>query len=140
MEQHWNNIHRTYREKEETIAQIFLKLLEETPYPEGFFENVRIQACQWGQILRQKKPDLFREVLQTYNLTSPQGMVLMQLAEALLRIPDKPTRLAFLREKMTQTDWGGGERSSHSWIMHGSKLALSLASWFFSRGLLVAWF
>ena len=53
-------------------------------------------------------------LVQEYSLSSEEGVALMCLAEALLRIPDAATRDALIRDKIAQGDWGahlGGGRS-----------------------------
>ena len=51
---------------------------------------------------RQPPLDAF---LHEYGLDSDEGIVLMGLAEALLRIPDSDTQQRFLREKLADADW-----------------------------------
>jgi len=53
-------------------------------------------------------------LMQEYSLSSQEGVALMCLAEALLRVPDKATRDALIRDKVAPGDWGahlGGGRS-----------------------------
>lgn len=53
-------------------------------------------------------------LVQEYSLSSDEGVALMCLAEALLRIPDDATRDALIRDKIADGDWGahlGGGRS-----------------------------
>ena len=45
------------------------------------------------------------DLLQEYQLASDEGLVLMSLAEALLRIPDRTTAEQLIQEKLTQADW-----------------------------------
>ncbi|ODR89922.1 trifunctional transcriptional regulator/proline dehydrogenase/L-glutamate gamma-semialdehyde dehydrogenase [Sinorhizobium alkalisoli] len=51
-------------------------------------------------------------LVQEYSLSSQEGVALMCLAEALLRIPDTATRDALIRDKISDGDWkahlGGG--------------------------------
>src|SRR5688500_14714112 len=47
-------------------------------------------------------------LIQEYSLSSEEGVALMCLAEALLRIPDDETRDALIRDKI-----GGGDWRSH---------------------------
>ncbi|PKP97777.1 MAG: trifunctional transcriptional regulator/proline dehydrogenase/L-glutamate gamma-semialdehyde dehydrogenase, partial [Alphaproteobacteria bacterium HGW-Alphaproteobacteria-13] len=51
-------------------------------------------------------------LVQEFSLSSREGVALMCLAEALLRIPDEPTRDALIRDKIAPGDWkahlGGG--------------------------------
>ena len=52
-------------------------------------------------------------LVQEYALSSQEGVALMCLAEALLRIPDEATRDALIRDKIAEGDWrshwGGGK-------------------------------
>ena len=43
--------------------------------------------------------------MQEYSLSSQEGVALMCLAEALLRIPDDATRDALIRDKIADGDW-----------------------------------
>ncbi len=44
-------------------------------------------------------------MIQEYSLSSEEGVALMCLAEALLRIPDDATRDALIRDKVSRGDW-----------------------------------
>jgi RHH-type proline utilization regulon transcriptional repressor/proline dehydrogenase/delta 1-pyrroline-5-carboxylate dehydrogenase len=44
-------------------------------------------------------------LIQEYSLSSQEGVALMCLAEALLRIPDSATRDALIRDKISTADW-----------------------------------
>src|SRR6218665_4036007 len=44
-------------------------------------------------------------LLQEFALSSQEGMALMCLAEALLRIPDRATRAALIRDKISRGQW-----------------------------------
>jgi RHH-type proline utilization regulon transcriptional repressor/proline dehydrogenase/delta 1-pyrroline-5-carboxylate dehydrogenase len=53
-------------------------------------------------------------LVQEYSLSSQEGVALMCLAEALLRIPDTETRDALIRDKIAGGDWAahlGGQKS-----------------------------
>src|SRR5581483_3992322 len=52
--------------------------------------------------------------LRHYGLSTPEGVALMCIAEALLRIPDARTADALLREKLSQGSWQSDEDAS--WI------------------------
>ena len=54
------------------------------------------------------------DLVQEYALSSQEGVALMCLAEALLRIPDTATRSALIRDKIAKGDWRshiGADRS-----------------------------
>ncbi|WKJ92380.1 bifunctional proline dehydrogenase/L-glutamate gamma-semialdehyde dehydrogenase PutA [Methylomonas montana] len=63
----------------------------------------------------------FAAFLQEYSLNSDEGIVLMGIAEALLRIPDIQTRNHFLQEKLIDGNW-----RSHG--LHSDSLLVNLAS------------
>ncbi|SFN63965.1 L-proline dehydrogenase /delta-1-pyrroline-5-carboxylate dehydrogenase [Izhakiella capsodis] len=48
---------------------------------------------------------MVQSLLQEFSLSSQEGVALMCLAEALLRIPDKPTRDALIRDKISTGNW-----------------------------------
>ena len=50
--------------------------------------------------------------LRHYGLSTREGVALMCVAEALLRIPDAATADALLRDKLAQGDWRGGQGDS----------------------------
>jgi RHH-type transcriptional regulator, proline utilization regulon repressor / proline dehydrogenase / delta 1-pyrroline-5-carboxylate dehydrogenase len=54
----------------------------------------------------------FRE----YDLSSTEGVLLMCLAEALLRIPDKATQEALIQDKLSQGKWDSHLGSTSMWV------------------------
>ena len=74
---------------------------------------------------RQSQPQFSAErLLAVYKLSMPEGRMLMELAEALLRIPDSATRDYLIRDKLTGGHWLQGDGSG---FLHGAKYALELA-------------
>jgi len=61
-------------------------------------------------------------LIREYALSSHEGVALMCLAEALLRIPDAPTRDALIRDKISTGDW-----QAH--VGHSSSLFVNAATW-----------
>ncbi|MFT9088898.1 MAG: bifunctional proline dehydrogenase/L-glutamate gamma-semialdehyde dehydrogenase PutA [Acetobacter okinawensis] len=63
-------------------------------------------ATQLAQTLRnQRNPGLVETLVQEFALSSAEGVALMCLAEALLRIPDMATRDALIQDKIGESDW-----------------------------------
>ena len=60
-------------------------------------------------------------LIHEYSLSSQEGIALMCLAEALLRIPDKATRDALIRDKISKGDW-----QSH---MSSGSVFVNAATW-----------
>lgn len=61
-------------------------------------------------------------LIHEFSLSSQEGVALMCLAEALLRIPDKATRDALIRDKISKGDW-------HSHVGHSPSLFVNAATW-----------
>ncbi|HXV25120.1 MAG TPA: bifunctional proline dehydrogenase/L-glutamate gamma-semialdehyde dehydrogenase PutA [Alphaproteobacteria bacterium] len=64
--------------------------------------------------------------LHEYGLSTQEGVVLMCLAEALLRIPDAETADALIRDKIGGADWERHVGSSESLFVNASTWALML--------------
>jgi RHH-type proline utilization regulon transcriptional repressor/proline dehydrogenase/delta 1-pyrroline-5-carboxylate dehydrogenase len=67
-------------------------------------------AVKIARVLRNRKAatgraGIVQNLLQEYALSSQEGIALMCLAEALLRIPDAATRDALIRDKIAQGQW-----------------------------------
>ena len=67
-------------------------------------------------------PSGIEGLVQEYKLSSQEGVALMCLAEALLRIPDTATRDALIRDKIGSGDW-----ASH--LGEGRSLFVNAATW-----------
>ncbi len=88
-------------------------LLEAAALPEATREAAGKTAKRLIEALRAKhKGDGVEGLVHEYSLSSQEGVALMCLAEALLRIPDTATRDALIRDKIARGDWkshlGGG--------------------------------
>ncbi|MDR3005525.1 MAG: trifunctional transcriptional regulator/proline dehydrogenase/L-glutamate gamma-semialdehyde dehydrogenase, partial [Acidovorax sp.] len=85
-------------------------LLEQARLPAAMAHAVQELALQLSGQLRARKPGggksgLVQGLLQEFSLSSQEGVALMCLAEALLRIPDSATRDALIRDKIRDGDW-----------------------------------
>ncbi len=65
-------------------------------------------------------------LLRQYNLASPEGVVLMCLAEALLRIPDAHTADRLIADKLAEGDWQRHLGDSDSLLVNASTWGLML--------------
>ncbi len=65
-------------------------------------------------------------LLNEYSLSSEEGVVLMCLAEALLRVPDKHTQDALIRDKISQGQWTNHLGASDSLFVNASSWGLLL--------------
>ncbi|WP_088330968.1 bifunctional proline dehydrogenase/L-glutamate gamma-semialdehyde dehydrogenase PutA [Lacimicrobium sp. SS2-24] len=65
-------------------------------------------------------------LLEEYSLSSDEGVVLMCLAEALLRVPDKKTQDELIRDKLSKGRWSSHLGSSDSLFVNASSWGLLL--------------
>jgi len=65
-------------------------------------------------------------LLHEYDLSSKEGVVLMCLAEALMRIPDSETADRLIRDKIASGDWGAHMGRSESLFVNASTWGLML--------------
>jgi len=66
-------------------------------------------------------------LMQEYDLSSEEGVTLMCLAEALLRIPDARTQDEFIEEKLGAGDWQSHLGASDAFFVNASTFGLMMA-------------
>ncbi|HVJ31490.1 MAG TPA: trifunctional transcriptional regulator/proline dehydrogenase/L-glutamate gamma-semialdehyde dehydrogenase [Terriglobia bacterium] len=98
-------------------------LVSEASLPRPIIEAARKQARILVEALRAKgQRGGVESLIQEYALSSQEGVALMCLAEALLRIPDKATRDALIRDKISEGNW-----QSH--VGRSPSLFVNAATW-----------
>ncbi len=114
-----------YREDETAVVERLLAAAE-LPAPmldriaeraRGLVEKVRRERVGQGGL------DAF---LHEYELSSREGVVLMCLAEALLRVPDAETANLLIKDKLADADWERHLGGSESLFVNASTWALML--------------
>ena len=112
-----------YRVDENTAVDHILPLAE---------VNVSARSRAWERArkmvlkIREDQADksAIDALLNEYSLSSEEGVVLMCLAEALLRVPDKKTQDALIRDKISQGQWSAHLGSSESIFVNASSWGL----------------
>jgi RHH-type proline utilization regulon transcriptional repressor/proline dehydrogenase/delta 1-pyrroline-5-carboxylate dehydrogenase len=69
-------------------------------------------------------------LLREYPITSSEGLALMRLAEALLRVPDAPTAIALTADQLGRAQFDGGSDGPHKMLASLSASAISLSKKF----------
>ena len=59
-----------------------------------------------------QSPSWMQAMLTQYQLSNPEGLALMSLAEAILRVPDVSTRMALLEDKVSDRNWSAHQSQS----------------------------
>lgn len=85
-------------------------LLEHSQISEQLNQRIYDLAFNLAHTLRERKSSagkagIVQGLLQEFSLSSQEGIALMCLAEALLRIPDSATRDLLIRDKINQGNW-----------------------------------
>ncbi len=93
--------------------------------------TTRLQISQHAESLvnavrADDQPGLMEEFLAEYGLSSDEGVALMCLAEALLRVPDADTIDQLIEDKIAPSSWGEHLGQSSSSLVNASTWALML--------------
>ena len=104
------------------------KLIASSAVSESQREAVRSQAIRLVERCRSKsdKAGTLDAFLQEFGLSNNEGIALMCLAEALLRVPDEETADRLIAEKVHSGDWGSHKGKSTSWFVNASVWGLML--------------
>jgi RHH-type proline utilization regulon transcriptional repressor/proline dehydrogenase/delta 1-pyrroline-5-carboxylate dehydrogenase len=82
---------------------------------------------RWVERMRaDTRPGLMEVFLAEYGLSTEEGVALMCLAEALLRVPDAETIDALIEDKIAPSEWGAHLGRSSSPLVNASTWALML--------------
>ena len=68
------------------------------------------------------------EFLREYSLSTPEGLALMVLAEALLRVPDAETADKLIEDKLAEAQFQKHERVSDAWLVSASAWAMGITA------------
>jgi len=114
-----------YREDENKVLEVLMPLAE---------TGVKLRSRIWENarqlIVKIRKDQAGKggvdALLQEFSISSEEGVVLMCLAEALLRVPDKITSDELIRDKLSGGDWVSHIGQSDSMFVNASSWGLLL--------------
>ncbi len=114
-------INRFYRDDETACVERLLPLAK---LPSNITQRIHDTAVILIEHVRKstQKNDRFDIFLHEYNLNSEEGIALMCIAEALLRIPDDATVDKLIKDKMTSVDW-------HAHVSKQKSTLVNAATW-----------
>ncbi len=96
-------------------------------------QRVRARAIDLVRRLRAHSAGTSSEqLLNRYRLGTPEGLSLLRLAEAFLRVPDAATSGELVRDKILSGDWASSARSN-SLVLEGINRALALSRAFLAH-------
>ncbi|PTN02095.1 L-proline dehydrogenase /delta-1-pyrroline-5-carboxylate dehydrogenase [Rhodovulum imhoffii] len=94
--------------------------------PETRAQITREAAALVRRIRKRDRPGMMEVFLSEYGLSTEEGVALMCLAEALLRVPDAETMDALIEDKIAPSDWSQHLGQSASPLVNASTWALML--------------
>ena len=120
----WDRLDALEYEDEATVVA---RLIAAEPLG-GNAEAVRQDAIDLVRAARQRarRQGVVEGFLQEFSLSTPEGLALMCLAEALLRTPDEATRDALIAEKIGSADWARHAGRSDSLFVNAGTWGLML--------------
>ena len=114
----------------EDDAAIAARLLHGARLPEERERRVDAGARDLIEAIRSHRAGLggVEEVLREYSLSTKEGLALMVLAEALLRVPDAATADRLIEDKLGQGDFAHHETRSDAFLVNASAWALGITA------------
>ena len=118
-----SELRRAYREDEDACIA---KRLEQAAPAKKVGDEAAALAIDLIKGARAHKASGIDAFLQQYGLDTDEGIALMCLAEALLRVPDSETADALIKDKIGSIDWGEHLGESSSTFVNAATFSLML--------------
>src|SRR3984957_13563059 len=120
-----NAVSRAWLADEETLSDELIARARLSPGERAATEGLASELVRRIRQARDRRSavDAFT---QEYALSSEEGVVLMCLAESLLRVPDAATADKLIRDKIGNRDWARHLNQSDSFFVNASTWALML--------------
>ncbi|RZU00819.1 L-glutamate gamma-semialdehyde dehydrogenase [Rivibacter subsaxonicus] len=99
----------------------------------GFdWQRAQQRAKPWVQAVRSQPAPFWamESLLREFPISSAEGLALMRLAEALLRVPDAQTAIALTADQLGRADFEGGSDGPHKLMASLSTSAIALSKKF----------
>ncbi|MBY0544463.1 MAG: bifunctional proline dehydrogenase/L-glutamate gamma-semialdehyde dehydrogenase PutA [Gammaproteobacteria bacterium] len=126
-------ITQAYRQDETVCLAI---LLNYACFSATDIEAIQAMAAEFVKTVRDKRFSVggIDAFMHQYSLSSEEGIALMCLAEALLRIPDNATRDKLIRDKLGTAQWQSHAGQSHSLFVNAATWGLMLTGTLYNWG------
>jgi RHH-type proline utilization regulon transcriptional repressor/proline dehydrogenase/delta 1-pyrroline-5-carboxylate dehydrogenase len=120
-----------YRAEPGVLGELMRGLAENADWPAA----VRT-ARPWVQAVRDKPAPFWamESLLREYPISSAEGLALMRLAEALLRVPDTETAIALTADQLGTADFDSASEGPHKMLASLSASAIALSKKFLPDG------
>ena len=116
-----------YRDELDVLAGLLARLSGGVDWPAA----VRM-ARPWVQAVRDKPAPFWamESLLREYPISSAEGLALMRLAEALLRVPDAETAIALTADQLGKADFESASGGPHKLLANLSASAIAMSKRF----------
>ncbi|WP_417689372.1 bifunctional proline dehydrogenase/L-glutamate gamma-semialdehyde dehydrogenase PutA [Roseibium sp.] len=115
--------------KQQDETALLRELIAQASLPENEREVIVARAADLvRQIRRDQRQGLMEVFLAEYGLSTEEGIALMCLAEALLRVPDADTIDELIEDKILPHDWSSHRGKSRSALVNSSTIGLELTA------------
>ena len=116
-----------YAASDEQLARALLVQAPREPAAETRIDK---RATRLVEAIRAKSGRLggIEDFLREYSLSTREGLALMVLAEALLRVPDSATADRLIEDKLSSGDWTHHEVKSRALLVSASAWALGISA------------
>lgn len=110
-------------------AEAAEELLASLRFPPATVERIQARARRLAHRLRSEAAGQVgvEAFMHAYSLDTHEGVMLMCLAEALLRVPDAETQEKLIRDKIGDVDWQQRVVQSESFLINASAFGLMLS-------------
>ena len=104
-------------------------LLQAATLPPTDVAAIKETASEWVAKVRTRRLNQggVEALMQEYDLSSEEGIALMCMAEAMLRIPDKATVDKLIADKLAMANWAEHAGQSDSFFVNATTWALTLS-------------
>jgi RHH-type proline utilization regulon transcriptional repressor/proline dehydrogenase/delta 1-pyrroline-5-carboxylate dehydrogenase len=116
-----------YAPPDETVAEALLAGASRLAVAE---QRIDQRAKRLIRGIRAKAGGLggIEDFLHAYSLSTKEGLALMVLAEALLRVPDATTADRLIEDKLATGDWSGQDVKSNAFLVSASAWTLGITA------------
>ncbi len=112
---------------DDSIIAGFARLLQ---FDAGADARIDADATRFIRAIRDNAGSIggVEDFLREYGLSTPEGLAMMVLAEALLRVPDAQTQDKLIEDKLKEGNWSEHEAHGDTWFVAASAWALGITA------------
>jgi len=116
-----------YAPPDDTVAA---RLLAQAPRTGEAEQRINARATRLIEGIRARSGGLggIEDFLHAYSLSTKEGLALMVLAEALLRVPDAATADRLIEDKLAIGDWSAQDVKSNAFLVSASAWTLGITA------------